>query len=150
MSRFICCFNGVHVKMPLSKQQNGSTSFLPPSFLEDDASALMPTPKPPCLLLSVSVPHRCSEQTSHRTIGQATEQMEIQQHAEITDGYLHPFPLRHLYSPSVSSVLLPSAIQSVFALLREEDYSCRNPFSFLFPHIPLSIYLSSARCDHLV
>lgn len=57
-------------------------------FLWANAS-VAPSPFP---WLFVSVPHHHLVQTSQRTIGQAIEQMEIQQPAEITDGYPpHPF-----------------------------------------------------------
>jgi len=82
--------------------QNGSTS----SWC---LSASTPSVPP-----RVSAPHSGLVQTSQRTIGQATEQMEIHQHAEITDGYLHPFPLSLFF-----------CLPTVF---REEDYSFKNPF----------------------
>jgi len=89
-------------------------------------ASVAPSPFP---LLFVSIPHRRLVQTSQRTIGQGTEQMEIRQPAEITDGYpshppfsttttfftysLQPLPLCFCLLQSSSTTKPPLRLQSL-------------------------------------
>lgn len=100
-------------------------------------SASIPPPSAAPMCCSIT------QQTTQRTIGQAMEQMEIHQHAEITDGYLHPFtsfpPLRSC--SSLSHPISLCTVQGGGLLLLQLLSSLLFSTSLVF--------MSSTCCDHL-